>query len=122
MISLGKNRDNVDDLAGQARRVSDFPLHLCHQVLTLIPATHVVELRGAQAIRGAGDIIRDDHTGLAREGFIEGAHCSKVLDALHKLPLRVCPAAVEIIQTYTTAAGQTRSGSLWRASSTFEQW
>mmetsp|Transcript_512 Transcript_512/g.1367 ORF Transcript_512/g.1367 Transcript_512/m.1367 type:complete len:310 (+) Transcript_512:555-1484(+) len=71
---------------GAGRR--DLPLQVVEQRPALVgAAASVVVVASRQAIRGAADIVRDEHLRSARLGLVEGPELPQVPDALMELGL-----------------------------------
>mmetsp|Transcript_114015 Transcript_114015/g.317180 ORF Transcript_114015/g.317180 Transcript_114015/m.317180 type:complete len:305 (+) Transcript_114015:166-1080(+) len=97
----GQPLHQLHDLGGQSIRRADAPLQGLQKGFALVDATHRVELRAREAIRGPIHVVRDDHARLRRNRLVQDAMLSQVLLRLCVLEASIQRRTVEVLQEHT---------------------
>merc|ERR1740129_2005362 len=79
-------------------RRTDVRFNFSEELITLVQATHCVEIRGSEAIHAAVHVIRNHNAWAVRLRLIQCALIPEVFDALHELPSSSKSAGVELRQ------------------------
>merc|ERR1719203_1464276 len=99
-----QSRNDLSDAGWCCGWCRNHVLHMGHEALAVIEATHRIETGWLQAISLTANVVRDDHARHAGVSLVESTLGAEVLDRLPEWPFHVLVPTIELGKEHAASA------------------